>query len=254
MGATMRKRFRLLLLAALMALLAYFAVVSLAEYAKTGHCYQNGSILSEEDLHDRTIRNLLTAEMKSSAQANKYKTYVKTFLIQRSLTPGDVIDAVASKSIINLPKSAAYQLNTDLDVANVDPEFLRGDFSIIHYSQTFGHVGVVPSRGVKAADADIARKHLDGKRKRGFDLSLFERALGYGNHYFRVDVFSHIDLACCEELSGKYPKDGKPPESYSWQIIDSIKKGEMPVRRYLVVSNCGDLLHRSEDGYVWFLF
>lgn len=247
----MNKRTRFAVFATLMALFAYFAVISLAEYTKTGSCYQNGSILSEEDLHDRTIRNLLTAEMKSSARENKYKTYVKTFLIQRSLTPGDVIDAVASKSIINLPKSAAYQLNTDLDVANVDPEFLRGDFSIIHYSQS---VGIVPSKGIQAVDADVARKHLDGERKRGFGLSLFERALGYGNHYFRVDVFSHIDLACCEELSDKYPKDGKPPEWYSRQIIDSIKKGEMPVRRYLVVSNCGDLLHRSEDGYVWFLF
>jgi hypothetical protein len=190
--------------------------------------------------------------MAESARENVDKIWIKTFLIRKSLTSEDVIAAIASKSIADIPKEAVYPLNTDRDIAHVDSVFLEGEFSIIQFGA--GYVRITPSKSINVADADVARKNLDGARKVGFNLSLVERALGYGNHYFRVDAFWRIPLACCEEIYSKHPHQGKSQEWYAKQSIDAIVAGQLPRRSYLVVSNCGDVLHRSTDGDVRYRF
>lgn len=245
----MRKYLWLLLLPVVFFPIVRFAMVTMAEYTETGSCYRIGSKLSLEEMRSQTIRSLLTAEMESSARENKYQTWVQTFLIRKSLTSKDVIDAVTSKSIVNLPQMAAYPLNTKEDIARIDPKFLRGEFSIVRYGA--GNVQITPSSGIEAVDAKVVQKRLDSERRAKFNLSLFERALGYGNNYFQVEAYWFINLACCDEYS---TKDGKTPEWYTRQIVKSIITDEQPVRRHLVVSNCGDVLHRSEDGYTWSVF
>lgn len=238
-----------LLIVGLVFFIADRVMESMAEYTQTGQCYQDSSTLSAEELHARVIRNLLTAEMESSERVNRYDTWVKTFLIRQSVTPKDVMDAVVSKSIVNWPKEAAYPLNTEQDVANVDPEFLRGEFSIVQYGA--GNVRIIPSRSLIAVDADVAQKSLDGddEKKPWFAMTLFERALGYGNNYFQIETYGFIDLGCCD--SRAHPK---PPEWYTQQIINSIAAGKQPSHRTLVVSNCGDILHREIADEVRYLF
>ena len=245
MGATMRKWLWLLFIPALFSLVAGLIVVSLAEYTETGRCYRNGSILSAEELRMQTIRSLLADEKEAAERENTDRTYVKAFLIPRSLTSEDVINAVVSKSIVNLPKEATFPISTESDVVNVNSKFLHGDFSIILYGG--GYVFITPSGGIKAVDSKVAQKYLDEQRKPGFQLSLFERALGYGNHYFQVDAFSHIDLGCCEDRYVKNPKGGLSSEWYTREIIRRFENRDMLPRSYLVVSNCGDILHRQSD-------
>lgn len=248
----MRKRLGFMFIPALSALIASLIMVSLYGYKETGRCYRNGSMLSAEELRTQTIKSLLTAEMESSRRSNKYKTYVKTFLIQQSWTSDDVKDAVLSNSISNLQKEATYPINSDQDIERVPYTFLQSEFSIIQYGA--GNVRIIPSRSIEAIDINIAKKNIAPERKKPFKLNIFERALGYGNKYFTVEVFAFIDLACCEEIYIKYPKAGKAPEWYAGRIIDSIITGEQPIRRHLITSNCGDILHRSEDDYVWYTF
>lgn len=238
-----------LLIAGLVFLIADYGMESMAEYAQTGQCYQDGSKLSAEELHARVVRNLLTAEMEFSGRVNKYDNWVNIFLIQQSVTPEDVIDAVVSKSIVNWPKEAAYLLSTDEDVANVNAEFLRGEFSIVQYGA--GNVRIIPSRSLEAVDAGVVQKYLDGddEKKPWFAMTLFERALGYGNYYFQIETYGFIDLGCCD--SRAHPK---PPEWYTQQIINSIVTNNQPSRRYLVVSNCGNILHREIADEVRYIF
>ena len=240
----MRKALMFLVLSILLALIAGLAILSLAEYSETGRCYRTGSILSADELRERAIRSLLTEEMEAAERENTDRIYVKAFLIPRSLTLDEVINAVVSKSIVNLPKEAALPINTDSDVVNVNSEFLRGDFSIISYGG--GYVSITPSGGIKAVDSKVARKYLDERRILGFQLSLFERARGYGNHYFQLDAFTHIDLGCCEDRYVKNPKGGLSPEWYTREFIHRFENREMRemLRGYLAVSNCGDILRR----------
>lgn len=228
----------LLLFSVLLFLVAGVAMLFLDKYAKTGRCYRNGSMLSADELRMRVIRNLLAAEMASSAWENKYKIYVRTFLIRRSLTASDVIDAIASKSIVDIQKEAVYPLNTYSEVANVDAEFLRGEFSIVRYG--FGYVDIIPSQSLKAVDG------LDEKLAQWIGLTLFERVFGYGNNYFQVEKYSRINLNCCTDIYNKYQK----AKCQAWcpsEIIGDILAGKRPVYRYLVVSNCGYILHRWID-------
>lgn len=226
----------------LLSLIFYLILLAMAEYTKTGRCYRNGLTLSAEELRTQTIRSLLTEEMEDAERENTDRIYVKAFLIPRSLTSEDVINAVGSKSIVNLPKEAAFPINTESEIANVDSKFLRGDFSIISYGG--GYVSITPSGGIKAVDSKVARKYLDERRMLRFQLSLFERALGYGNHYFQLDPFTHIDLGCCEERYVKNFKGGLSPEWYTRESIHRFENREMLPRGYLAVSNCGDILRR----------
>lgn len=224
----------------------------MAEYTQTGRCYRDGLILSTEELRVRTIRSLLIAEMQTAERQNTDRPSTKAFLISRSLTSDDVVSAVVSKSIVKLPEEEVYPINNESDIENVHLEFLRSEFSIIRYGG--GNVFITPSRDLEVVNSKVARKHLDEERKNGLNLSLFERALGYGQLYFQVKNFSFIDLGCCEERYSTDPKGGISPERYAHEVIRAIKTGNQPARRHLIVSNCGDILHHYDDGYTWYLF
>jgi hypothetical protein len=249
----MRKGLWLFLLPTLLVLIAYVAMASLVEYAQTGRCYRNGSTLSTEELHSRAARNLLFAWMEDSARGNEYKPYYHAFLIRKSLTSNDVINAITSKSISNLPQEAVYPLQTDRDVASIAPNFLRGEFSIVRY-RSGAYVEIIPSKSIEVVEANAAREFIDGMKTRGIGLSLLEKVLGYGNHVYRIDYYGFVDLGCCEELYSKHPKDGKPPEWYARSNIDLLLRGEQPSHRNLVVSNCGEVLQRSAYESTRFLF
>lgn len=226
----------------LLSLVFYLILLAMAEYTKTGRCYRNGSVLSAEELRTQTIRSLLTEEMEAAERENTDRIYVEAFLIPRSLTLDEVINAVVSKSIVNLPQEASFPIDSESEIANVDPAFLRGDFSIISYGG--GYVSITPSGGIEAVDSKVARKYLGERRILGFQLSLFERALGYGNHYLQLESFRQIDLGCCEDRYVKNPKGGFSREWYTREIINSYKNSELLPRSYLAVSNCGDILRR----------
>lgn len=53
------------------------------------------------------------------------------------MTSNDVINAVASKSIVNLPKQAAYPIDNENEITNIPPEFLSSEFSIIKYGSGY---------------------------------------------------------------------------------------------------------------------
>lgn len=222
------------------------SMITLAEYAKTGRCYREGSLLSAEELRARAIRSLLSAWMETSAHLNKDKFRYHSFLIRNSLTPNDVITSIASKSIVNFPQQAAYPLQTDSDVAVVNADFLRGEFSIVRYS-AIRYAEIIPSKSLEAVEARSAHKFFEKLDAHGVGLSLPERAQGFGNHVFRFDLYGFIDVACCEERFSKSFKYDKPPEWYTQYNIDSILSGEQPSHYNLVVSNCGEILQRQEE-------
>lgn len=248
----MRKGLLLLILPASLALIVYITIATLNKYAETGGCYRNGSTLSAKELRMRTIRSLLAAEVQSAARRNVGQVWVRIFLISKSMTSDDVINAIKSKSIINIPDEAAYQLKTDRDVANIDPEFFQGNFSIIQFGAS--SVSIIPSKSIVAIAPDVAQKDREERRQLPLNLSQSESMFGYGSHYFRVHAFRYIDLGCCEPRYSRSPKNGKSPEWYSRQNIKPIETGKSPSRLHLVVSNCGDLLHRNYDGDERYLF
>lgn len=233
-------------------LIISLVVKSMANYAEAGQCYWSGSKLTDEELRENMLRNLITAQVRAGEQENNGQKWVETFLIRRSLSGNDVIAAVKSKSVIGLPREAVYLLNTVQDVASVSSEFLRENFSIIQYGA--GQVSIIPSQDIEATNTELAIKYLDEKHKHRFNLSFFERITGYGNHYFKVNIYSHIELACCEDIYGRYPKEGKDPDWYTRKNIAYVEaKGKFP-HRYLVVSNCGSVLQRYAGGYKFFMF
>jgi hypothetical protein len=226
---------------------------ALREYAETGSCYKTRSTLTADELHVRTVHSLLAVWSETSLRMNVGKFRYQTFLIAKDLTPKELIDVIASKSIVNLPQDAAYSLQSSREIVNIDPNFLRSGFSLVRYSIR-GEVEIVPSHSLKAIDTNAARNYLDIKRKKGFHFSFLERVQGYGNHYFQMDMYHPIDLGCCDEIYSKYPKLGKSQESYAQETIKAIRAGKQLSRHVLVVSNCGDIMQRNVEGDELYLF
>jgi len=252
---TKRLRIGLFLFAALALILLAVGGIAMSriEQGKAGRCYRDGSTPTPEELRARMMRNLLLAEMEASARENGDRFRYRTFLIRKSMSPDDVIQAVATRSITTLPEEAAYPINTEREVQNVDSGFLLGEFSIVRYWPV-SDAEIIPGKSIRAVGADDAKRFFDGGEDDGITLSLYEKALGYGSHLYEVDVYWGIDLGCCEKRYFTHPKHGHPPEWYVQRNIDHIVKGESPSGRHLVVSNCGDILHRSGDDYVRFFF
>ena len=245
----MRKYKWLLFIPAVLLVVASIAMVSLAEYTKTGQCYRTGTTLSAEELREKTIRSLISAEVEeTTTRINEYKKYATTFLIPRSLKPNEVIDAIASKSIVDLAKEAAYTLETDGDVARIDAELIREGFSLVTYRKG-SFVQIMPSESIQIADANSAARVFADMDAHHAGLSLFERAQGNGNHVFQIDYYG-IDSGCCEEVHSKFPKHGKSQAQYAQESIDWILRGKKPNHYNLLVSNCGEILQRKEEGAV----
>jgi hypothetical protein len=166
----MRNRFSYFILATVFAIVAAIAaVVYMTEYTKTGKCYRTDSILSAEEMRARVYRSLLATEVLLSAEESTDKLDIKTFLIPKSLTKKEMIDAIETKSIVNLPKQSTYPLNSRKDAESLDSKFLSGEFSVVAYG--LGYVRITPSNGLTAVSFDDAKKYLDGGREHSFVLN-----------------------------------------------------------------------------------
>lgn len=225
--------------------------IVLSEYAESGRCYRSGLVLSKDELRERTIRSLVAAEVATSERESKYKVHSRTYLTRKSFKPNEVIDAVTSRSIVNIPKAAHYLSSLD-SIGSITSGLPLDEYSIVRNDA--GAVRIIPITSIEAVSAEDVRKRGVRKGAGDLNLSIFERALGYGNHYFKVDIYWPIDLACCEDTYFRNPKNGLPPAWYAQQTVSSIMTGKLPSRNYLVASNCGELLRREYEGDIRYVY
>jgi hypothetical protein len=229
-------------------------VVGVGVYLRTqsGSCYWDDQILAQDELHKRAMRNLIISKIKISHSENMDRQGVDILLVGKKITTNEVADFVGHKKINEIRKHADYQIRSADELMRVNPDFFNGDFSIINFLS--GAVYITTSEGVSTVDRESAIKEIKKRRGDGLSLSVIERFLGYGSHFFLVNDFIKIDLGCCESIYEKYPKNGKSQKWYADEVVGLINKGGTPVRRLVVTSNCGEILRRSDDGYSWVLF
>ena len=248
----MRNRFSYFILATVFAIFAAIAAVEyMTEYAKTGKCYRTNSILSAEEMRARVIRNLLIFEMQSAARRNYGQMWQRNYLVSRDIGSEELIRLIKSKSIINLDQEAVYTAMSAKEIDSIDANFLSSNFSIV--KQDSGGMDIIPIKNLAVMGAEEALKLRTDQLVRGFELSTFEHAFGYGNRRFQFDSYA-IPLDCCSPLLIKYPRSHKSPEWNANQMIDWISTGKLPYRASLDVSNCGEILHRNDQGETRFSF
>lgn len=249
----MRNLLSYFILATALVMTAAFAAVGyMTEYTKTGKCYRTNSILNTEDMRERVYISLLATEMLMSVEDSTDKLDVKTFLIPKSLTKEEVIDAIQTKSIIDLPTQAMYSINSHEEIKRLDPKIFRNEFSVVAYGM--GYATITPSNGLTVAPFDDAKRYLDSTQKNGFVLSRLQRALGYGVYHYQLKDRWVIDLLCCQDRDKRSSYSEKSPEWHSRQMIKSIKEDKKYFEKYLVVSNCGEILHYKVDGMTSFTY
>ncbi len=144
-----------------------------------------------------------------------------------------------SKSIVNLPKEAVFSINTESDIANVSSAFLRGDFSIIQYGGGFVHI--TPSKGIEAVNRETMIVRLQKERTKGYQLTFYDRARGYGQHFIQVKAFNFINLGCCEDRYAQNPSGDWSQAGHTREIVKRFTDTGDRVRRDQLVSNCGDV-------------
>lgn len=248
----MRSRFTyFMLVTGIFIIAAVAAVEYMNEYTNTGKCYRTNSILSGEDMRARVIRNLLISEMESAARRNYGQIWQRNYLISRDITSDELIRSIKSKSIINLEQEAAYTAMSKKEIDSINANFLSTNFSIV--KQGPDAVDIIPIRNLVAIGTNEASKVRADQHKRGFELTTIERTFGYGDRRFQFDFYV-ISLDCCSPSLIKNPHSHKSPEWNANRMIDWISTGKLQRRVNLVVSNCGELLHRNDEGETRFFF
>jgi hypothetical protein len=248
----MRNRFSYFILATVFAIFAAIAAVEyMTEYTNTGKCYRTNSILSAEEMRARVIRSLLISEMQSAARRNYGQIWQRNYLVSRNIGSEELIRLIKSKSIVNLDQEAVYRAMSANEIDSIDANFLSSNFSIV--KQEADAMEIIPIRNLAVMGAEEALKLRTDQLVRGFELSTFERAFGYGNRRFQLDSYV-ILLDCCSPSLIKYPRSNKSPEWHANQMIDSVSTGKFSYRANLVVSNCGEILHRNDQGETRFFF
>jgi hypothetical protein len=228
---------------------ADFSMEYMAEYSKKGLCYSTNSVLSEQELRERTIRNWLKAQIKD-ARENNNKYILKTFLILGSMSSEDVISSIKSKSIMNMQDLAIYQLEEPNDVDKIEPKFLQGEFSFIkHYM--YEYIVITPSKSIQLTNSlDVKRQFSNYKiyvadHDRQYVITELDKVIGFGNYFFKVYQYS-FSLGYSRKDYAKeiINNDGIYPEQYSKEIINDIKLGKEPSSSHIIVSNCGSVLYK----------
>lgn len=221
---------------------ALFAMDYMAEYSKKGLCYSTNSVLSEQELRERAIRNWLKAEVKDAR--NSDSSMLKTFLIPNYMTFEKVVDAVRLKSFDSLELTSPYQLVEIDDVDKVSSDFFKKDFSFIRKRGQKDYINYIHIKPIKSSD-----NILNGKNIRGyFNLDSFEKALGYGYQFFKINGY-YIDINE-SRISLRYPK-GDLLKDYTYSgFYRRFDVSEVFDKYYLVISNCGYILHRDVPSAV----
>ena len=197
------------------------------------------------------IRSLLVAIAQSADRRNKGQIWMRNYLVDKNMTSEEVIRSIESKSIIALPQEALYSPKSAKDIVSIDTKFLVGNFSIV--SGDSDSFEIIPIRSLTAMNTIEMQTYHTDQRNQGIKLSVFERSLGYGNNNFLFERYT-IPLDCCLPTLIRYPRSKKSPEWHANQIITRISTGKSPNRNNLVVSNCGEILHRNDEGETRFFF
>jgi hypothetical protein len=216
---------------------ADFSMGYMAEYSKKGLCYSTNSVLSEQELRERTIRNWLKAEVKDAR--NSDSSMLKTFLSPNYMTFEKVVDAVRLKSFDSLELASPYQLVEIDDVDKVSSDFFKKDFSFIIKRGQKDYIDYIHITPIKSLD-----NILNGKNIRGyFNLNSFEKASGYGSNFFKINKYM-IDIGQ-SRIALIYPKIELLENSYLSGFYRKIEFIKSSYEHHLVISNCGDVLHRD---------
>jgi hypothetical protein len=220
------------------------------EQAKTGICTDNGRILTEHELRQAVMQNLVDLMVEAAnVHERMFNRGTSRVGIVRN-PPGGYMYPTA----VNIKRLMESAYNNDLSfeenfaiekIAPSDSDFdvdsLEEPFMLIRYdADRSGSVSIIVSTDVRQVDPPVW-PHKS---------SLYERFCGFGNCFFRIKV-SHFSRECCDNRD-----HGRSREEYLnnkrkkyMESLESFDRNIAVHDNYVMVSNCGDIkTEKSENG------
>ena len=236
-----------ILLTILIAAALFFALI---EYNKMGKCIKENRVLSAQELRIKALRDLMQYELHHNAW---FQDRYKLILLQRNVTELEIDSLIKSSAILNLINESKIEVNNQSDIDGLDPVIIARPFTLINYTPTSktilisysgSQMKIVQSDSISVVEVEKAESDL--LRGFRFEFNFLERLLGYGKNYYSFKAH-HITLDCC---------DGNPHAESQSEIVkrNLISTRSRGLQRYLIVSNCGDLMfinEREPQMYSW---
>ena len=237
---TLVKKHRLRVLVGILAVILVLFVTVQLSLNRAGVCVNQGRVLSEVELRQAVLQSLVTIEIEN-------RNIYERIMGHRSSSPIGIIRNPRELDVLKLMEESVHSDKTfkmNFKIEEITPEFdverLEEPFMLVNYddSKYDGTAVFYVSSEIQQIDRPEQIKKLKNK----YTLSLFERLQGFGEYYFHIpQTFS--DRGCCDN---RVPKN-KRKEIYLGSLR-SINLDLKKPKRFVLVSNCGELLtFREKD-------
>ncbi|MDR2093432.1 MAG: hypothetical protein LBP58_09000 [Azoarcus sp.] len=232
-------------------------------YAQTqGVCLKAGRILSEEELREAVLVNIVNSEIETAFHGNWKGGHDRNWVGIGSPIQESDLRRLIDKSY-NSDKSIEENLGLEVLLEGRN----KGKYKILvskHLTEPFILVNYEPiqngrmvffssenAQGVSFDDLNAEYKEI-AKR----EMTLYRKLLGYGNYYFHFYTPSFITLEreCCDNRN----KDGKDylkkkREAYERAVLSITTHAKIRnlVPTIAAVSNCGNIWMTKDNSIHW---
>lgn len=198
-----------------------------------------------EELRQRSIKGYLRALLAEQRERRARGIGYELALVPRAFDAAAIERALREGTLADAVTVGRMPLASESAIEALDAAALAGSATIVSLSTQLREVTLTPLASVRAAtaaeiEADSRRRH-----RSPFGLEAGERARGFGAGYFWIDEFPPLSLSCCD---GRGDKQGLSP---AWHVDNDLRTLRSIETRFMVVNQCGVILTREIDGYMF---
>jgi hypothetical protein len=247
-----RAWFYIKLVAAVVFLVA--AAIPLLYVAQTnGVCLKMGRVLDAEELQRKVLLNFIDYNIRDIILSNKGHDTDSFWLGIASPAQETDIRRLVELSFHNdksIEENFGLEMlvrgRKDIPAKNFDIDGVAKPFLLMEYD-------VRGYWGWAIISSDIQEIQMTDKQLRGYKPSLYERLLGYGNHYFSIP-YSSISPECCDNRKisrTEYVEKKRRAYIDTLSLLDFQAKFAAEQTIAAVISNCGSLLmtESNDSGF-----
>lgn len=216
--------------------------VEIAEAFRAATCRAPCPALAPEQLRLQVIKAYLHLLLDTNIERRDSGGNYQLALLPRDMTAQDVERSITDATLLEILTTNPIILggHAQIDALNVDS--LAHNPSIATYSLVHREAQIIPTRSIQKANATEIESHFRAFRTGKPAFSSWERLRGYGQQFFRINLYWRLSLACCD---GRGDYQGYSPDSWNRNSLLNIKSS----RSWLMaVSERGAILIRTYDG------
>ncbi|WP_338847539.1 hypothetical protein V8J88_02335 [Massilia sp. W12] len=192
-------------------------------------------------LHTQVLRNYLSMLLQDARAFHDKASSFRLLLIAGDVSTEQLADRIRQSALLDWFASASIELRDMADIAALSEQQLSQNWVIVAWKPLAQAVQITPSASLQQLDQAQQASPASS-------LSTLERLQGFDYARFSLLSYSHLHLACSDQL----------PAQQCLNKAGFIKPNLQAVRssrpRQMAVNACGEIMRREVNGEIFYLF